>query len=214
MYKIIMMAAGMLLTSTAMADLQEMDAESLALATGQEGIALELELRINTTDSIGTPMAACGAGTANGFNLPGSTGCRLGMQFANRGTIAGADGHEWTVWKGYYGNLRIPSLYLDASNNPVASSGYEDLGRFVNASGATVLPYGKSVLAITLPEDIEIWNFNISAISVEYGAAGYLNTTTTAIPANPASLGLKMAGTGVNQPATLRTQGTITIFGF
>lgn len=195
----------------ASADMVEMDPATLAQTTGQQGIGIELEMRINTTDSIGTPRADC----LLGINAVGSTGCRFAMQFANRGssTSPGA-GDEWTVWKGYYGTFRVPSMYLNSATIPTGASGYEDLGRFVNAGGQSVSPYGRAVLAITFPEDIQIWNFNITGISVDYGGTGYLNTTATSTVANPGSIGLKMAGTGVNQPATLNVQGAISIFGF
>lgn len=200
--------------AAAQAQMLEMDQDSLSQTTGQQGIGMELEMRINTTDSIGTPMAACNAGVANGFNAVGSTGCRLAMQFADRGTIAGGAGDEWTVWKGYYGTIHIPSMYLNSSSNPTSASGYEDLSRFVNAAGQTVSPYGKAVLQLTFPQDIQLWNFNITAISVDYGPTGYLNTTATSPVANPAAIGIKMAGTGTNQPATLNVQGAVTVFGF
>ncbi|MDQ8037824.1 MAG: hypothetical protein REI12_10400 [Pedobacter sp.] len=194
-----------------LADMVEMNQQDLSDATGQEGIAIELELRVNTTDSMGTPMTAC----TLGINAAGSTACRLAMQFANRGSFSSAQaGDEWTVWKGYYGTIRFPSIYLNAATNPSSASGMEDLGRFTNASGQVVSPYGKSVLQLTFPQDIEVWNLNITGISVEYGAAGYLNTVSTSTVANPASMGLKMAGTGINQPATLNVQGAVTVFGF
>lgn len=199
------------LVSGARAELIEMDQESLAQTTGQQGIGVELEMRWNTTDSMGTPMAAC----TLGINAAGSTGCRLAMQFANRGTIAGGAGDEWTVWKGYYGSINIPLMYLNASQNPAGASGYEDLSRFVNASGQSVSPYGKAVLQITFPQDIEVWNLNITGISVEYGPTGYNNVTTTpTYGANNSAIGLKMAGSGTNQPATLNVQGAVTVFGW
>lgn len=201
------------LCASARADLQEMDADALARTTGQEGIALELRWDFNTKPDAavkGTPNDAC----VLNINAVGSTGCRLAMQFANRGTIAGSTADEWTVWKGYYGTIIIPSLYLDAGVTPAGSSGYEDLGRFTNAFGASISPYGRAVLNLTFPQDIEIWNFNITAISVEYGPTGYLNTTATAPAANKGAIGLKMAGSGTNQPATLNVQGAVSIFGF
>lgn len=208
-----LIAGGMVLLMAvpARADLVEMDPDSLAQTTGQQGIGLELELRWNTTDAIGTPMAAC----TLGINAAGSTPCRLAMQFANRGTVAGGAGDEWTVWKGHYGTIKFPSIYLNSSTNPNGASGYEDLSRFVNASGQTVSPYGKAVLQVTFPQDIQVWNLNITAISVEYGPTGYNNISTTpTYGANNSAIGLKMAGTGVNQPALLNVQGAVTVFGF
>lgn len=208
-----LLSLSLLVAGVAQADLQELDAETLSRTTGQEGIALELRWDFNTDPYAavkGTPNAAC----TLDINAVGSTGCRLAMQFANRGTVAGGPGDEWTVWKGYYGTIIIPSLYLDAGTTPAGSSGYEDLGRFTNASGASVSPYGRAVLNLTFPEDIQIWNFNITAISVEYGPTGYLNTTATPTVANQGAIGLKMAGSGTNQPATLNVQGAVSIFGF
>lgn len=92
-----------LLAAVAQADMLPMDNQSLAGVTGQDGIGLALELRLNA-DASG--VSKCGA------SIP-LLECRIALSFNNRGT-AGSN-QEWLVLKGVSGRVVIPYLALDAS---------------------------------------------------------------------------------------------------
>ena len=93
----------LVLSASASADMLPMDNQSLAGVTGQDGIGLALELRLNA-DASG--VSKCGA------SIP-LLECRIALSFNNRGT-AGTD-QEWLVLKGVSGRVAIPYLALDAS---------------------------------------------------------------------------------------------------
>lgn len=93
----------LLLAASARADMLSLDNESLAKITGQDGIGLAVEWRLNA-DANG--VSKCGG------SIP-LLECRIALSFNNRGT-AGSN-QEWLVLKGVSGRVVIPYLALDAS---------------------------------------------------------------------------------------------------
>lgn len=191
-------------TSMALA-LEPMNTTELADITGREGINIALELRINT-DENGDPITSganyTNCGSTTNFS---STGCRLALQYANR--LAG--GGEWVVLKNFYGRINIPSIYLDASRTPAASTAYQDLDRFRDEDGVPLLssPNDVPAVAFTFPRGIEL-ELN-AGLAVEFGATGYLNNT-----ASTPYMSVKVANTNPNLPAQLTVEGTMRWYGF
>lgn len=74
---------GIALADSNPAGMTALEDTEMAAVTGREGIALDLELRINA-DSSGTPLASMASCTGNG--------CTLALQFANRPTGGGGSG--------------------------------------------------------------------------------------------------------------------------
>lgn len=190
------------------------DAE-LSTATGQDGIAAQFEVRINT-DGNGNPLtnttvlssvanASDYTNCASLTNLS-STGCRLALKFANHND----NGGEWLVAKNFYGRIVMPLVYIDSGNTPASPSAYADLDRFKDKNGAPLLatPNNIPLVKISYPKEIEIWNLTIGGLGIEYGASGYLNN------ANKSFGGVKIGNSVPSMPATINAQGSIGIFGF
>src|SRR5690606_28074905 len=91
--------------------MQALDEEALGNVTGQEGIALDLELRQNA-DADGNPLASLG--NCSGVGNP----CLLGVQFNNRTDLGG----EWLMIKDFYGVIRMNDLWLDGADTPASAS--------------------------------------------------------------------------------------------
>lgn len=192
--------------------LEAMSDGELSTHSGQEGVAMFMELRLNA-DTNGQPltspsMAANSSDFANCGSLAdySSTGCRLALNFANRNDLSG----EWLVLKNFYGTAKIPLMYIGATKTPAAPTAYEDLDRFKDENGVPLLasPHDSAALQVEFPEDIEIWNLTIGGLSIEYGATGYLNN------AKPSFGGLKISNSVPNTPALISAQGRMSIYGF
>lgn len=192
--------------------LEAMSDADLSRHTGQEGVAMFMEWRINA-DTDGQPLtaptlAANPAAFANCGSLTNlsSTGCRMALNFANRNDLSG----EWLVAKNFYGTIKVPLMYIGAGKTPAAPTAYEDLDRFKDENGVPLLasPHGSAALQVEFPEDIEIWNLTIGGLGIEYGATGYLNN------AKPSFGGLKISNSVPNTPALISAQGRMSIYGF
>ncbi|MDF1780443.1 MAG: hypothetical protein P1U67_04025 [Alcanivoracaceae bacterium] len=201
-----------LLTSVAHSgELQALDEDALSGITGQSGIALDLELRINA-DATGAPLASLS--NCTGVGNP----CVMGIQFNNRGSGGG----EWLMLKDYYGIMKINSLHLDGAYTPGAASPYTNHSRFYNQSGTDCLTSGtfpncaengQAVFAMSFAgspaifEDDILWHLNVGRMAIEYGPTGYDNDT------NGSFLGLRV--TDLNQTmARIDVDGTLTLSGF
>lgn len=193
--------------------LEAMADRDLAQTTGQEGIAMFAELRVNA-DTNGNPLTGSGmlvnnpsaftnCGSLTNFS---STGCRMALKFANRNELGG----EWLVLKNFYGTIKIPLMYIGASYTPASPTIYENLDRFKDENGAPLLasPHGIAALQIEFPQDIEMWNVTIGGMGIEYGATGYLNN------AKPSFGGVKISNSTPNMPALITAQGRMSIYGF
>lgn len=192
--------------------LEAMSDGDLSQQSGQEGIAMFAELRINA-DTNGQPLTSpslaanpTAFGTCGSLTSFSSTGCRLALKFANRND----NGGEWLVAKNFYGTIKIPLMYIGAGKTPLAPTAYEDLDRFKDENGQPLLasPHGIAALQVEFPEEIEIWNLTIGGLSVEYGATGYLNDD------KPIVAGIKISNSIPNTPALISAQGRMSIYGF
>lgn len=192
--------------------LEAMSDGDLSQHSGQEGIAMFTELRINADTNgqpltspslVANPTAFTNCGSLTNFS---STGCRMALKFANRNDLSG----EWLVAKNFYGTIKVPLMYIGASKTPLAPTPYEDLDRFKDENGQPLLasPHGIAALQVEFPEDIEIWNLTIGGLSIEYGASGYLND------AKPVVAGIKISNSIPNTPALISAQGRMSIYGF
>ena len=199
--------------------LEPMAEEEMQTVTGQAGVALELGMDLNTNPDGSIALADCDT-------LGGP--CRLALSFANRTD-------EWLVLKGYYGNLSIPTLNLDAAYLSEAGNDTTlfDSSKFLNDSNDCLLPGGSCDTA-TL-DSMAAMKLSLPAASGSYDPAtetsnGYTNIsfgmtlTGTAVEfgagangynanANGSFLGLRVADE--NGPfAGINVQGNAYIFGF
>ncbi|MFZ5531740.1 MAG: hypothetical protein ACOY4U_11965 [Pseudomonadota bacterium] len=180
---------------------------------GQEGISLDIEVRLNT-DAAGVPLASLGSCTGN--NNP----CKLALTFNNRPD-------KWLMLKDYYGTLNIPKLYLNKTNAPATVSAYKDLTRFQDSAGNCLLGAGKAsncldadiqnhpALKLSSPgatgtfESDILANLFIGRVAIETGPTGYSND------ANGTFLGLQLRDTSTSAPqARIDVDGHVAMFGF
>ena len=185
------------------AGMVELTNDELSGVVGQEGVAVEFELRANA-DAQGQPLnPLCATDLAQ-------TDCRLALQFTGRES-------EWVVLKGFYGSINIPALHLDSGRTPPAATEFEDLDRFRDGDGTPLLatPHDIPALEVSFPQDIEIWNLTISGVSVEYDTGsgsgfvpGYMRNELGSF------LGLKISNSVEGQPARITAEGRATIYGF
>ena len=94
--------------------LQALDDEQMSEITGQEGISIGLELRVNA-DANGDPLTGALSnarpGLGNDINCGATIGggpCTFALQFANRPG-------DWLVFKNYSYALKVDQQYLDAA---------------------------------------------------------------------------------------------------
>lgn len=197
--------------------LQPMDEEALGNVTGQEGIALDLELRQNA-DANGNPLASLD--DCSGVGNP----CLMAVQFNNRTDLGG----EWLMIKDFYGVIRMNDLWLDGADTPSSASPYSNPEIFRNGAGTCLLnsqpgciPNNVPALMMHFPgdydtfeEDIEIF-LNIGRMSVQYGANGFLPASDD----DKSFLSLRISdlrtSSGVpNPPAVIDIDGGIKLIGF
>lgn len=173
-----------------------LSSEELQAVDGRDGVSFEWDLRINA-DEDGTPLSFC-----TGANR---TACRIALEYENR------DG-EWVVFKGFSGRFYWSRFNLDAFTAPASTSGYGDMTRF------TVEPYGKPHLEVTFVDPLEIYNFRMSKVSIEYDLNGSPAPGQFGYEQDPTDLntflGLAISNSVANQPGTMTFEGRMTIWGF
>jgi hypothetical protein len=201
--------------------LDVMSDESLSSTTGQEGIGLLMEMRVNADDQ-GKPLTNPSLAANNGdfancgkLNDFSSPGCRLAISFEGRNS---GGNPIWLVFKNYYGRQYFPAIYLDSGTTPASASPYADLNRFKDKNGVPLLatPNNIPYLKFSAPKDLEIWNMTVGGLAIEYGATGYLNANSKSVG------GIKISNSaGVidingnsNLPATVSIKGSVGLFGF
>ena len=111
------------------AELLPISNDEMDIETGQAGVALSLEMRLNS-DAKGNSL--CGTAA-----LP-LVECRMAIGLNNRGR-PGTD-QEWLVLKGIFGRIYIPYLTLDADEVTYISECYAATGKFARrkkAAGAS-----------------------------------------------------------------------------
>ena len=208
--------------------LRAMDDADLAEIIGREGIAADLELRVNA-DTDGNPLQSL-----NYCQDPGGGGadlCRMSFLFHNRESGGG----EWVTWKNFFGVLKVNNLWIDADQSPGTASPYPDdslTNRFMSGSATpTCLLDGAKtaatcyeatqnlpMLALRFNEGnaagIELF-LNLGGVAIEYGAQGYLQNDRG--PALGVMIG-DVRGTDlanpVARPAEIRIGGKMGLYGF
>lgn len=197
-------AGACLLSASAQAELLALTSEEMTAVTAQDGVSFEWDLRINSD----------AAGNLNTTLCPPAdrTQCRIAMKFANREDLGG----EWLVFKGFSGRLYFPRFNLDSGTSSASPTAYANVaGRFVNGLGVTVSPYNKPRLVLTFPEDLQIYNFKIEQMAIEYGSGLTAGTGFRADPTDSRSfIGLAINNSIGGQPATVHMDGSLLIFGF
>ena len=204
---------GVQITAASASGLVPMDDAQLGLITGQEGIALDTEFRMNA-DANGNALA--NLGNCSGVGNP----CTFSLQFNNR--------DEWLVLKDIYGILKLNGLFIDAAETPSTNGAYADPRRFLSQDGQTCLTgqgvgganptcnaNGLPALGMRFPgsagtfeTDIE-WHLYIGRETVQTGAEGFL-------PANDVDasfLGLQITDKFQNA-ARIDIDGRVLMFGF
>jgi hypothetical protein len=201
----------------------------MSTISGRSGIAVDLELRINT-DANFNPLGDASFNNTNFNYCSGAANdCRLAFLFHNRNSGGG----EWIVWKDFYGTLKADDVWLDAGQGGAVPSPYPDdveKNRFMDGAGSTCLldvslsaedchrgAFNQPMMQLSFHSDLELL-LNIGAVAVEYGATGYENDAS--IPA----LGVLIADTGGGvdngltydnvQPARIKIGGSIGLYGF
>lgn len=184
-----LVAATFLLSATAArADLSPLSADEMGAVSGQEGVSFEWDLRINA-DATGAPLAICTGADR--------TACRIALEYENRSG-------EWVVFKGFSGRFYWSRFNLDAFTAPASGTGVGDMSRF------SVQPYSKPHLSITFPEPLEIYNFQMAKVAIEYGATGYAED-----PGDTRTfMGLAIGNSVAGQPGTMTFEGQMTVWGF
>lgn len=203
--------------------LQALDDLSLSKIHGREGIAMDLQLDINT-DADGNPLSSLGGCTA--LNSP----CRMAFLFHNRNSGGG----EWVTWKNFFGQLKLNNLWIDADQTPSTASGFQDdraNNRFMSGDGSTCLLDGSAkttdchTAALDMPmlalqfnegmdKGLELY-MHLGGVAIEYGATGYSQDAFK--PALGVLIG-DVRGTDLlsptAHPAEIKIGGTMGLYGF
>ncbi|MGB2059532.1 MAG: DUF6160 family protein [Alcanivorax sp.] len=225
MKALILLCLLLISSATLASGLQSLDDAAMSDVTGRAGIAVDLELRINTDENF-NPLSNLD------YCYGPNNDCRMAFNFHNRDS---GDG-EWIVWKDLYGTLKVNDLRIDAGQTRGNPSGFQDNvadNRFMSGTGGGCLldeslsaedcfqgALGIPMLSLTFNQNLELF-LNIGAVAVEYGEEGYLQD------AQSAALGLRIADTGTDgtsidpgfsygniHPATIKIGGTMGLYGF
>lgn len=188
MKKILSFIVLVLSVGAANAELRPISNEEMDVETGQAGVALSLELRLNA-DAAGNSL--CGTAA-----LP-LVECRMALGLNNRG-LPGLN-QEWLVFKGIFGRIYIPYLTIDADEVTYTSD--------VDGSGQTVsaakLGYGGAL------NKVQINHLTISNMSMAYDTSptdrGYNRMTLDASLNETGFLGVEING-------NVEMSGTLKIF--
>ncbi len=141
------LCGSLLVANVASAELSAVTNEELDAESGQAGVALALDMRLNA-DATGASL--CGTAT-----LP-LIECRLAIGLNNRGT-PNVD-QEWLVFKGVFGRIYVPYLTLDA-----------DTVTYTNdTSTTTTVAAVKFGIPSLTANKLKIQNLTISNMAVEH----------------------------------------------
>jgi len=210
----IVTAAAILLAQVLLAEMIPLEDSRLSKISGQEGIALDLKIRINSDDA-GQPLGSLSScfGTGNP--------CTYSVQFDNRQSGGG----EWLVLKDVYGIMKINSLHLDAGSTSSSPSPYPNQRRFLSQDGSSCLTGQGSppnctandlpALIMSFPGDTGVfendieWSLNIGRVAIQYGPEGFLPANDNGL----SFLGLRIAD-HIHPNGRIDIDGTISLFGF
>lgn len=212
------------LPALAMTPGEELADEQLAQLVGREGIAMDLELRINA-DSNGNALASLASCSGN------LNPCRIGLEFQGR---AG----NWLMLKDYFGIMKINELLLNGYYTAVAGPPvYFDALRFASTpAGGDCLITGVAAPCVAS----NLWNLpaasfsfptagkpavfyndatlklNIGRVAAEYNDPFPSGATTLGYNRDAATgtvLGLRVQNTAGNA-AGMRLDGRMLMYGF
>ncbi len=193
----------------AIADMQGLSDTALSQATGQDGIAMQIDFHLNTGND-GNPLSTlggCGGSSAQ------ASPCTLSIQGYRPNNP-----NLWLVFKDVYGYLSIPNLMIDEQNNPNGATAYANLSRLngVSPQGLPTMELHFHPAGVTAGDctatatscDINLF-LNIGRMATEFGATGYLNDN------NGSFMGLKISDlSGPTAPARMNFDGQVRIYGF
>lgn len=181
--------------NTAFADMLPMDNQDLSAVTGQDGVGITLEMRLN---------ANANGSTKCGVSIP-MIECRIGLAFNNRGTPG--TNQEWLVMKGISGRIFIPYLAMDAST--------VTYGTALDGTGTQTTNTPAAKLGFDPANPIRISNLVISNMSVEMDTGA---TTLGYMVANETGfMGLRIDDSNsISTPTTpflgIQVSGSVKIF--
>ena len=213
---------GLMLPMLTHAQMDTLSNDDLDEVTGQQGVAISLDWRLNA-DKNGGKLGLCTAAATY-------KECRIAWAFNNRGTDD-VD-KRWLVLKGMTGALYIPYLRVDASSAPYTTDGGAaksvaavllSFGDVATGSGATTKVLVKNLIIdnIAMEQD----NGNTAASRRGYFADSACEPTGAcpgagSIPAgvNTGFMGLQVSGpnnpstAAVDPTAQIQIDGTIKLF--
>lgn len=186
----ILALAALLASASASAELLAVSDEELSAVSGQQGVAVELDMKINLDPATNGPLASIPIGQR-----------RFALSYNNRPD-------KWLVIKNYYARIFIPKLNLDGTRTDASGTPYRDLDSFKDSNGNPLLanPDNIASLSIQYPEPLYLL-FNVGGISFETGAAGYNN------PSEASFLGWRL-GNANSQLGQITPLGKMRIIGF
>lgn len=197
--------AAALLAGHAMADLNSLSNDELEDVTGQQGVAISLDWRLNVNKQ-GTILPLCTAAATY-------RECRIAWAFNNRGTDD-VD-KKWLVLKGFTGSLYIPYLRVDASTVT-----YTTDSAVSKTIPAVLLSFGTVATGSGANTKVQVKNLTIDNMAMETDNAtrrGYWADSTTeptgaAIPANVNTGFMGLQINGPSNVANIQIDGTFKIF--
>lgn len=194
-----------LLPGALRAELIELDSQALGAISGQQGVAIGLDLRLNA-DAGGVPLPLCTAAATY-------KECRISWAFSNRGSDD--IDKKWLVLKGLTGALLIPYLRLDASSVTYDPDGTAT----AKTIPAILLSFGDAT-GSGANTKIQIKNLIIDNMAMEqdnstrrgYQADAITEPTGAAIPANVNAGFMGLQISGPSNVANVQIDGTIKLY--
>lgn len=223
--------------------MQPMADQDLAAVTGQQGVALELQFRINT-DASGNPLSTltnCGGGSGPFTNSE----CRFALHFNNRNDCSGAalgtgtctagsaGSGEWLLFRGVYGFFNIQDINLNAGvlSQPGDPAGYFDVTKFEDDTGTCLVAGGctdaniksSPALAFNYPTPSPSYNPSTGVstgysslevgIGIKEALIAYGQTAYNDTTTTGSFLGVDVADNN-GGPAGVAVSGTAYVYGF
>lgn len=192
----------MFLSATCIADMNDLDNDTLGDVVGENGVALSLDMKINVDKVSNAPL--CPVNGAAGSTIP----CRLGIQFSGWESlpVSGGTRGAWLVLKNFYGRIYIPRLTLDAGQVTYTT----DAG-----TSKTIPAFAMSTTQSSgVPAGIIVENLTIQNISIETDSA----TKTASYTPTPSQLGYQNPDEGgfmalrINDGAGITMRGSAVVF--
>lgn len=225
--------------SVASETLHSLEDEALGDVVAQQGIAFNLEFRINAqADGSAPPVAEC----PDIGVLTGGTSCRLAVSLADQ------DGN-WIVMKGYRGIMKLSNIRIDAVNLPSSWTTHSGSGAtqsinlcnawsgttctgYYNPNGTPSIQLTSGPWATALAGTTTVYNtflntdvykeltlaMHIDKLTYEFdgaGTPGYLRNSVTGAPISyHIANGISASNPYPSAPAQIRLDGRLQVFGY